>query len=274
MAGNVVSATLRGGLFTRVIGKRILYFQETPSTMDEAARLAGEGAAEGTVVVAESQTAGRGRQGRSWVSRSGNLYFSIIFRPAAEVLPLLSMLAGVASARSIRKVTGLDPRLKWPNDVMLRGKKVGGILLESVVSGDQTDYAVLGIGVNVSLDTQSSREIAGLATSLNDAAGHAVAPEEVLRQVLHDLDSLYLQASQGKSSPLAEWTALLDTLGQRVEARWGDEVYVGLAESVDNSGNLQIRLDDGRRVTLTAGDVTLHDQVSSGSDRPGPDSHH
>ena len=157
---------------------------------------------------------------------------------------------------------------------MLRGKKVGGILVESVVRGDQTDYAVLGIGVNVNLDTQSSREIAGLATSLNDAAGHAVTPEEVLRQILHDLDSLYLQASQGKSSPLAEWTALLDTLGQRVEARWGDEVYVGLAEGVDNSGNLQIRLDDGRRVTLTAGDVTLHDQVSSGSDRPGPDSHH
>jgi BirA family biotin operon repressor/biotin-[acetyl-CoA-carboxylase] ligase len=154
---------------------------------------------------------------------------------------------------------------------MLQGRKVGGILVESVVRGGRTEYAVLGIGVNVSLDTQDSQEIAALAISLNEAAGSAVAPEEVLRQVLHDLDSLYLQASHGTGSPLAEWTALLDTLGQRVEARWRDEVYVGLAEDVDPSGNLRLRLDDGNLVTLTAGDVTLHNE--GGPAGPGPDAH-
>ena len=171
MAGNVVSATLRGGLFTRIVGRRLLYFQEIPSTMDEAARLAEQGAEEGTVVVAENQTAGRGRQGRTWVSRGGNLYFSIIFRPAPDVLPLISMLAGVAAARAIRRVTALDPRLKWPNDVMLHGKKVAGILVESVVRGDRADYAVLGIGINVSLDTGSAGEISALAISLDAAVG-------------------------------------------------------------------------------------------------------
>ena len=261
MAGNVVSATLRGGLFTRVVGKRLLFFQEIPSTMDEAARLAEAGAEEGTVVVAESQTAGRGRQGRNWISRGGNLYLSVIVRPTIRVLPLISMLAGVASARSISKVTGLHPRLKWPNDVMLNGKKTGGILVESVVHGDQTVYAVLGIGINIGLDTQSAEEIAGIATSLNAEAGRSVAPEDVLRQILHDLDSLYVRAAHGGDSPASEWTALLETLGQRVEARWGNEVYSGLAEGVDQLGNLQLRLEDGRQVSLTAGDVTLHNPV-------------
>ncbi len=143
MPGNVVSATLRGGLFTRVVGKRLIFFQEIPSTMDEASRLAQEGAEEGTVVVAGSQTAGRGRQGRNWVSRQGNLYLSIIFRPTLEVLPMISILAGVAAVRAIRKTTGLEPGIKWPNDVMLDGKKAGGILVESVVQGDQVSYAIL-----------------------------------------------------------------------------------------------------------------------------------
>ena len=204
MPGNVVSATLRSGLFTRVVGKRILFFQEVPSTMDEAARLAASGTCDGTVVVADIQTAGRGRQGRSWVSDTGNLYVSIVFRPSMQALPMLSILAGVATARSIRKTTGLDPRIKWPNDIMLVGKKVGGILVESVVQGHMVDYAIVGIGLNISLETQSTQEIASFATSLNQAAGRTVAPEDVLRQLLHDLDSLYLQLGQTANSPLLD----------------------------------------------------------------------
>ncbi len=262
MPGNVVSATLRSGLFTRVVGKRILFFQEVPSTMDEAARLAASGTCDGTVVVASSQTAGRGRQGRSWVSQTGNLYVSIVFRPSMPALPMLSILAGVAAARSIRKTTGLDPRIKWPNDVMLGRKKVGGILVESVVQGQTVDYAIVGIGLNISLETQSDQEIASFATSLNQAAGRTVAPEDVLRQLLQDLDSLYLQLGQAANSPLIdspliEWKTLLDTLGQRVEVTWGKDRITGLAEDVDDLGNLMLRRDDGRLVTLTAGDVTL-----------------
>ena len=261
MAGNLVSATLRSGLFTRVVGKRLLFFQETTSTMDEAARRAESGAEEGTVVVAEIQTAGRGRQGRTWVSRQGNLYLSIVFRPAIEHLPFLGILAGVATVRAIRKTTGLDPRIKWPNDIMLNRKKVGGILVESVSTGEKVAYAIVGIGVNVNLDKETLDDIEGVATALNASSGQSISREDVFRQLLHDLDSLYLQAVQGES-PMPEWRSVLETLGQRVEARWGQEAYIGLAEGVDELGNLRLRLDEGRLITLTAGDVSLHASAS------------
>ena len=257
MAGNLVSAMLRNGLFTRIVGKRLLFFQETTSTMDEAARRAESGAEEGTVVVAEIQTAGRGRQGRTWVSRQDNLYLSIVFRPSLEQLPFLAILAGVATVRAIRKTTGLDPRIKWPNDIMLEGKKVGGILVESVSMGDEVTYAIVGIGVNVNLDQQTLDDIEGVATALNASSGQPFSREDLFRQLLHDLDSLYLQVVQGES-PMPEWRSVLETLGQRVEARWGQESYIGLAEGVDELGNLQLRLDGGRLITLTAGDVSLH----------------
>jgi BirA family biotin operon repressor/biotin-[acetyl-CoA-carboxylase] ligase len=262
MPGNLVSATLRGGLFTRVVGKRLLFFQEIGSTMDEAAREAEAGAEEGTVVVAESQTAGRGRMGRSWVSREGNLYLSVVFRPTLQALPLLSILAGVAVTRAIRKTTGLDPRIKWPNDVLVEGKKVAGILAESVVTGKVVSHAVVGIGINVGLDTEAVKDIASFATALNAAAGRPVPREDVLRQLLHDLDALYLQVGQG-GSPTAEWRALLETLGQRVRAHWRGDTYVGRAEDVDELGNLQLRLDDGRSITLSAGDVSLQGPAPS-----------
>ncbi|PKB80100.1 MAG: biotin--[acetyl-CoA-carboxylase] ligase [SAR202 cluster bacterium Io17-Chloro-G9] len=261
MPANLVSATLRGGLFTRVVGKRLIYFEEITSTMDEASRIAQEGADEGTVVVAGTQTAGRGRQGRNWVSREGNLYLSIIFRPTLEVLPMLSILAGVAAVRAIRKTTGLEPGIKWPNDIMLGGKKTGGILVESTVQGDQVSYAILGIGLNVGLEAQKEGEIASLATAINPAAGRTVPLEDVLRQLLHDLDALYLLATQG-GSPLPEWETLLETLGQSIVATWRNEAYTGVAEGIDQLGNLQLRLEDGQLMTLTAGDVSLHSRQS------------
>ena len=258
MSGNLVAATLRRGLFTRVVGKRLLFFQEITSTMDEAARQAEAGADEGMVVIAESQTAGRGRQGRSWVSSEGNLYLSVLFRPTLEALPMISILAGVATVRAIRTCTGSDPRIKWPNDVMLGSKKVGGILVESVVQGDRVTYAVLGIGINVGLDIESLGDIRDFTTSLNVSVGHPVSREDVLRQLLHNLDGLYQQVMQG-GLVLPEWRPMLETLGQRVRA-WGSSAScTGLAEDVDELGNLQLRLDSGQMVTLTAGDVSLSD---------------
>ena len=171
---------------------------------------------------------------------------------------MLSILAGVAVVRAIRKTTGLDPRIKWPNDVMIDGKKVCGILVESVVQGQNPAYAILGIGINVNLDAQSLEEIDGAATAISAAAGHDIPRENILGQLLLDIDSLYLRATQD-ASPLAEWKTLLETLGQRVRAYWGQDSYFGVAEDIDELGNLQLRLDDGRLVTLTAGDVTFHD---------------
>jgi len=225
--------------------------------MDEAARQAEAGAAEGTVVVAETQNAGRGRFGRTWVSSMGNLYLSVIFRPAPLALAQLNVVAGVAVARAIRKITGLSPRIKWPNDVLVAGKKVAGILVETVAQGSEVCYSVVGIGINIKLDEASAAALDGQATGLEEAAGRTVDRSGILRQLLTDLDSLYLQSTAGKS-PQPEWKGLLDTLGQKVRVTWRDETWVGQAEQVDEMGNLLLRLDDGKLVTMTAGDVTLH----------------
>ena len=253
---NLVAATIRQGLFTHVVGRRLLFYPQLSSTMDEAARLGQQGAEEGTVVVAEVQTAGRGRQGRSWVSEPGNLLVSVLFRPDMSQLPFISIIGGIAAARAVRKTTGLDPRIKWPNDLMVQGRKVAGILAESSIAGDSVWYAVLGIGVNVNLDPAQSEDIAALATSLNAAAGRDVPRDDLLRQLLHDLDALCLQVKRGQS-PVPEWRDLLETTGRRVNAVSGPDTYSGTAEGVDDTGTLLLRLDDGRLVTLTAGDVTL-----------------
>ena len=253
---NLVAATIRQGLFTHVVGKRLLYYPELTSTMDEAARQADLGAENGTVVVAEGQSAGRGRQGRGWVSEPGNLLISVLFRPKMDQLPFISIMGGVAAARAVRKTTGLDPRIKWPNDLLVRGHKVAGILAESAIAGDSVLHAVLGIGINVMLDPSRSDDIAALATSINAAAGRETSREDLLRQLLQDLDALYLQLDSGQS-PITEWRDLLETVGQRVDATWGYDSYSGVAEGIDEVGNLLLRQDDGQLVTLTAGDVTL-----------------
>lgn len=253
---NLVSATIRQGLFTHVVGKRLLYYPELTSTMDEAARQADLGAEDGTVVVAEVQTAGRGRHGRGWVSEPGNLLVSVLFRPSMNQLPFISIIGGVAAARAVRKTTGLDPRIKWPNDLRIQGRKVAGMLAESAVAGDSVIHAILGIGINVALDTSQSDNIAALATSINAAAGRQVSREDLLRQLLQDIDALYLQLGRGQS-PIAEWSDLLEISGQRIDATWGADRYSGVAEGIDDVGNLLLRQDDGQLIILTAGDVTL-----------------
>ena len=273
MPGNVVSEVLGAGLYTRTVGRRIVYFQRLSSTMDEAARLAREGAEEGTVVVAEEQTAGRGRFHRAWVSQPGNLYLSVVLRPSIQALQYLSILSCVAVVRAIRKTTGLHPTVKWPNDVRIGGKKVCGILVENTVQEGSVEHAIVGIGINVTLDPAAAEEIAATATSLNLEMQTKVDAASVLRQLLHELDRLYipLRGVRGTARPaetdasadvshgnqlLEEWRGNLETLGSRVEVRWQNEVFTGDAEDVDSLGNLLLRQEDGTVVTLPAGEVT------------------
>ena len=161
----------------------------------------------------------------------------------------------------MRKVADLDPRIKWPNDLMLEGNKVAGILAESAIEGESVCYAVLGIGINVAHYPDDDAEIAGIATSVDRAAGRAVPRESLLRQLLMDLDDLYRRlpgsGRDSESGPLAEWTQLLDTIGRRVTATFRDERFEGEAVGVDGTGNLLLQLGTGEVKTLTAGDVTL-----------------
>ena len=263
MPRDIVSSTLRQGLYTKVVGRRILYYRSLESTMDEAARLAKESDDDGIVVVAEEQTAARGRFQRQWISQPGNLYLSVVLRPSAWGLQYVSIMAGLAVARAIRKSTGLQPTLKWPNDIRLDGKKVCGVLVESSVAAGVVDYAVVGIGLNVALKPGDFPEIADIATSVNQALDAEADRTELLGSLLHELDRLYMplrrEASSGEEElapALLEWKGRLDTLGRRVRVQWKDEVYHGMAEDVDSVGNLKLRTDSGDVVTLLAGEVT------------------
>ena len=256
---------IREGIIVRVIGRRLLHYQTLTSTMDEAIRLADEGAEEGTVVVAEEQTAGRGRFGRTWVSPKGNLLLSIILRPSLYSLRYLSIMAGVAAARGVAAATGLHSSLKWPNDVRVGGKKVGGVLVENSLQANLVQYAVVGIGINVELDSAALGPLSTTATGLNAELGRLVPRERLLRHLLEESDSLYHSLQQG-SSPLDEWRGLLDTLGKQVRvqvSRPGPSgevrVYTGMAEDVDAAGNLLLRTAAGRRVALSAGEVTVQE---------------
>ena len=256
MPPSIVSQMLRTGLYTAIVGRTVRYYQSTASTMDDAAEWARDGAEEGVVVVAETQTASRGRLGRRWVSDSGNLYFSVLFRPEADALPMLSPLAGVAVARSIRQVAGLYPAIKWPNDITVDGRKVAGILAESAMSGSHIQHAVVGIGVNIALDVASDPEISASAASLNHLSDSEVDRPELLRRILQHMDALYLDLLRGRS-PVPEWRRWLDTLGQRVVVTHHGVSEYGLAEDIDEHGNLLLRRADGQLLTLTTGDITL-----------------
>ena len=181
----------------------------------------------------------------------------MLFRPTPSVLAQLNVVAGVAVVRAIRKTTGLSPTIKWPNDILVGGKKVAGILVETVAEGSEVCYSVVGIGINIKLGDAQIAALDGQATGLEQAARRTVSRAGVLLQLLTDLDSLYLQSAAGKS-PQPEWQALLETLGQRIQVTWRDETWVGRGEGVDETGNLLLRLDDGSLVTMTAGDVSLH----------------
>ena len=238
------------------IGHRILYFPSVNSTMDVARQEAERGALEGTVVVADEQTAGRGRFGRHWVSGSGqNLLFSIVLYPEQTALAGLNIIAPVAVLTAIQRTTALSPTLKWPNDVLIAGKKVSGILIETAVRDGGVRYAVLGFGINVNFDPSQTPEIAGLGTSLSMELGKQVSREGLLEAILEELSTLY-ERLKAWTAVRHKWEASLETLGSHVRVQWGDRVEEGIAEAVDPDGNLLLRRSDGTVVTLSGGDVT------------------
>ena len=180
---------LQSALATAPVGHRILYMREVTSTMDVARQEALlRGAEEGLVVVAEEQTAGRGRFGRAWVSTPGqNLYFSVVLYPSPWACARLSVAASVAVVRAIRRVTGLEPSLKWPNDVRLGDKKVSGILVETAVQDGQVRHAIVGIGINVNADPSERLAEGYQATCLARELGLPVSRDVVLEAVLLEL---------------------------------------------------------------------------------------
>jgi len=253
---NLSPADISRNLKTDFIGKRVIAYPSLSSTNDIAKREAKKGAREGTVILAEEQTAGRGRLKRAWLSPRGSIALSIILHPTSAQLPYLIMVASLASARCIEKVGGLEAQIKWPNDVLINDKKVCGILIESDVRGSAVDYAVIGIGINVNLKTADFPEIAATATSLSQELGRELSRREMIRCLLVEVESLYLALPEG-DIVFREWRDRLVTLGKEVEVSSGKTSYKGIAESVASDGSLFLRQPDGSLIKIVAGDVSL-----------------
>lgn len=256
MKEELSAVSVSSGLDTRFIGKRVVYYQKLPSTMAVAKEEVLAGAEEGTAIIAEEQTAGKGRLKRRWISLGGSIALSVILYPDKKDLPYLIMVASLAVARAIENVTGLKPQIKWPNDVLIGGKKVCGMLVESGIGKKGNTYAVIGIGINVNVDVVDIGETLMPATSLSVELGREVSRLELLRRLLIEIEKLYIQSKDG-GEVYREWRDSLITLGKNVRAVSGDNVYEGVAESVDEEGNLMIRLRDGSLKRFAAGDVTL-----------------
>ena len=233
--------------------ENIHHLRELSSTMDVAKELAKGGANKGTIVVAESQSQGRGRLSRSWLSPKGGIYFTVILRPQISPIyaPRINLMASIAVARAIRKLFGLKAELKWPNDVLIAGKKVCGILAEMEAEVDTTNFVNLGIGINANSPLSQFEKT---ATSLNKELGREISRKELLNSILNELDEQ--QTLLTKEALLEQWRSLSSTLNKDVKIVSPGEVIVGKALDIDTSGALIIKGEDGCIRNAVAGDCT------------------
>ena len=243
-------------LTTRLIGKPLYYYESVSSTMDVARRLAREGVSEGTVVVTSEQKAGRGRLRRTWISPPGVAAMSVILRPTLSILPQLIMIASLAVAGAIKENLRLNTRVKWPNDVLINGKKVCGILIESEVKGNMVNFSSIGIGINVDFDPSKYPDIMQAATSLSHECGHDLNKDDVVCAVLQKFDELYLRVTSG-GSVYEDWRDAMGVVGQWIRVKAGEAVIEGSVEAVTEGGNLILRRADGSSYEVVVGDVTV-----------------
>jgi BirA family biotin operon repressor/biotin-[acetyl-CoA-carboxylase] ligase len=246
---------LKGSLF----GNRSYHFFKTDSTNRVALELGHAGEAEGAVVLAEEQTAGRGRAGRAWNSeRAVGIYVTLLLRPrlAPVQAPLLTMMAGLSARTAVQAVAGVTVDLKWPNDLLIGGKKAGGILTEMHAEPGQIRFVIVGIGLNVNQE-KFPGELADAATSLRLETGKTQSRMEVLVRLLREFESDYNRfLREGVGSVVARFEEVSTyAKGKRVRVTNGTESYVGTTSGLGPEGLLQVQRDDGRVMTVIAGDV-------------------
>lgn len=256
------SYEISAGLVSKRIGRRISCVREIDSTNRLAFRMAENGAEDGTVVISEAQTGGKGRLGRRWESPAGvNLYCSVILRPSIPPVraPQLTFLSAVATARAIRTATGLNPLIKWPNDILINGYKVAGLLNEMSAETDTIHFVVLGIGVNINMKKeQFPKGLRHPASSLLIESGSLVARVEFARLLLGILDTMYDDyLVNGFASIRDEWIAGSMLNNCRVKVHSGDDDKEGLVSGIGDDGALLVSQDDGAVLRVLAGDVSV-----------------
>ncbi|MGB5924479.1 MAG: biotin--[acetyl-CoA-carboxylase] ligase [Dehalococcoidia bacterium] len=231
--------------------QRIHYFPQIGSTMDVARELAKKGAAEGTTVIAEAQTRGRGRLSRDWLSPEGGIYFTLILRPriSPAYAPRINLMAAIAVAATIRKLFGLKAELKWPNDVLIAGRKVCGILAEMDAEMDIVNFVNVGIGINANNPVTCFEKT---ATSLKEALGREISRKEFLTALIMEIQRR--QPLLMKADLLKEWKKLSATLNKDVSVVASGEMIVGQAIDIDTTGALIVKEKNGSLKKAMAGD--------------------
>jgi BirA family biotin operon repressor/biotin-[acetyl-CoA-carboxylase] ligase len=253
---------IRELLRTKTFGRTLHVYDALDSTQTKAHELVEQGAAEGTLVIAEQQTAGRGRMGRTWHSPPGSgIYMSLILKPRIPLhfTPQLTLLAAVALCRGIQRITDVTVGIKWPNDLLARGKKMSGILLESNAEDERLRYIVAGMGIGVNLQPDDyPPELRSVATSLAIEAGRRFERETIIAAVLDEFEALYAMYHEQGFAPIRLlWEANSVSLHRPLRVRTPSGELEGIAESLNESGGLNVRMPDGTLTVVYSGEVEL-----------------
>jgi BirA family biotin operon repressor/biotin-[acetyl-CoA-carboxylase] ligase len=250
---------LKKGLTTQVFGRKLFIYDSIDSTNAYAKTIANKGAKEGTIVIADHQTAGRGRFGRTWLAESGSsLLFSIIIRPTfnKDKSGLLSFFAAAGIALAVENVTGVQCECKWPNDILLNERKFCGILMESTFQKNKLDYIIIGIGLNVN-QKNFLGDLASKATSLSRECGKEIDRRNVFCKIMSSLESLYIDVSRGDfNAVLMEWKSRATIFGKQITLTQAATVIDGIASNLASDGGLVVETKTGQHV-FYAGEVTL-----------------
>lgn len=258
----ILAEDLENKIHTKLIAKKIFAFETLGSTNDFAKRLVQKDEHNGTLVLANEQTKGRGRQGKSWYAPpNSGLWFSIILEPIqpTDKFGIVSLLAAVALAKTIERMTSLKPALKWPNDVLINSKKVSGILIESQFSSNRHASLILGVGINVNQKkTDFPEEISETATSLREETKNEINRVDLLIELLHKLEYFYLEFQSGDFKLLIKtWKILCPFLGKYVSVKQSRGEIEGRFEDLDEYGRMVIRLANGEVKHLSEGEPNL-----------------
>lgn len=263
VSDRLLATEIKDELETQILGQsEIIVFPETDSTNTRAKDLAAKGAPEGTLVIAERQTAGRGRKGRSWLSpEGGGIYSSLILRPAIppNEVSAITLLTAVVVVETLRTLTPLRPKIKWPNDILINGKKIAGILTEMSMEMDSVDYIIVGIGLNVNTPlTGFTEELQQIATSIFIETNKRWERSSLIREYLKWYEIYYdIFKKDGFTSIAGRWKAFTDIIGKRVTVDMTSQKITGDVVDVDNTGVLIIRDAKGEMHRIYSGDVIL-----------------
>ncbi|BBL61636.1 biotin--[acetyl-CoA-carboxylase] ligase [Methanobrevibacter arboriphilus] len=257
----IPSGMIKKGLTTEYIGKKIYSFNEVESTNSVAKFLAKQGSPEGTVIISETQTKGKGRRGKKWESPSGGIWLSIILKPDIDPskAPLITLATGVAVARTLRGMN-IDARIKWPNDILINNKKVCGILTEANAKFNTVEYVIVGVGIDTNLNVDVlTEDVKKRATSLSVEAKIEISESETVSNFLNEFEEIYdLFKLEQFDEILYDWRKMSQTIGSYVEIKQPlGKVLKGTAVGINNQGALILELNNGELKKVISGECTL-----------------